>query len=59
MRKLLDMTVSYQSKIKEHEKQSKFSGKLLSEEIITLMLGKENHVERLFQSERNMEEMRK
>ena len=59
MRKLSDMTGSSKSKIMEHEEQLKFSGHFLDENMRTLMLEKEKHVERLFQSEINMEEMRK
>ena len=59
LRNLSNMTSSSKYKIKEQEEQSKISGHLLTEKIRTLMLEKDKHVERLFQSEINMEEMRK
>ena len=53
------MAGSLQSRIKDQEEQSTFSGNLLAYKISTLMLDKDKHVERLFQNERNMEEMKK
>ena len=49
------MTSSSQSKVKEQEEQSKFSGHLLAEKIRAVMLDKYKNVELLFQSEINME----
>ena len=50
LRNLSGMTGSSQSKIKDQEEPSKLSGNLLSEKLWTLMLKKDKHVERLFQS---------
>ena len=58
MRKLLDMTGSSKSKIKEKKKKTILSVHLTAENIRTLMLKKGKHVEQLFKSERNMEETR-
>ena len=46
-----------QYNIKEQEERSKCSGHLIAENIRNRMLDKDKHLERLFQSERNMEEM--
>ena len=59
LRQLSDTTGSLQSKIKEREEQSKLSEHLLVEKVKTLTLEKDKQVERLSQSERNVEEMRK
>ena len=54
MIKLLDMNGSSKPNIKEQKEQSKLSGHMHDEKIRTITLKKDNNVEQLFQSERNI-----